>query len=73
MYVPRQIKNPATYERLNTLIQSNDGHFIAMQDLKLRGLGDIAKGSTQHGKYKGIVKNVDIDIDALESVLSSLA
>lgn len=73
MYVPRQVKNPATHKRLSTLIESNDGHFIAMQDLKLRGLGDIANGSTQHGKYKGIVRNVDIDIDELESVLSSLA
>ncbi len=41
-------KNPSTMERLKVIEKSNDGFFIAGEDLKLRGPGEFL-GVRQHG------------------------
>lgn len=72
MVVGRQL-NPQTQRRLLTLTKSNDGHFIAREDLKLRGVGDLIQGTTQHGKYHGLLRNVDIDVEILERLVQQFA
>ena len=50
-------------QRIQTLVESNDGFYIAKKDLELRGSGDIF-GVKQHGipefKIADLVNNFDI-------------
>lgn len=73
MYLREQPKNPKTIQRLNTLVSSTDGYFIAKQDMFLRGVGDLLSASTQHGKYVGLIRNAEIDLAAVDSILESLS
>lgn len=50
-------KEEDTLRRLKTLCRSNDGFFIAGEDLKLRGPGDML-GTRQHGNP--LFKNADL-------------
>ncbi len=56
-------KNSQTKKRIKVLEQSNDGFFIAEEDLKLRGPGDPL-GIKQHGlpefKIGNVIDNIDI-------------
>ena len=73
MYLQRKVDNPHTRERLFTLTQSMDGHYIAKQDLLLRGVGDLRQGSTQHGRYQGLILNAQVDIELMEKLVVELA
>ncbi|WP_096635722.1 ATP-dependent DNA helicase RecG [Clostridium cochlearium] len=59
------IKNMKTRKRMETLVKSNDGFFIAEQDLKIRGSGEIF-GFRQHGEENLILSNPIDDIDILK-------
>ena len=61
-------KNKLTKERLMILKESNDGFYVAEQDLKLRGPGDIM-GTRQSGEFN--FKLADIYIDAATLKLAS--
>lgn len=50
---------------METLVKSNDGFFIAEQDLKIRGSGEIF-GFRQHGEENLILSNPIDDIDILK-------
>ena len=68
--------DPEKNERLQVLNQSNDGFFIASEDLRLRGPGDIF-GLRQSGEQEfkladiftdaGLLKQVSEDADRLLS------
>ena len=55
-----------TMERLNILNKSNDGFFIASEDLKLRGPGDIF-GVRQSGEFGFQIGDVYTDADVLKA------
>lgn len=59
------IKNINTRKRMETLVKSNDGFFIAEQDLKIRGSGEIF-GFRQHGEESLILSNPINDIELLK-------
>ena len=61
-------ENKLTKERLMILKESNDGFYVAEQDLKLRGPGDIM-GTRQSGEFN--FKLADIYIDAATLKLAS--
>ena len=53
-------------ERLNIMLKSNDGFFIAKEDLKLRGPGDMF-GVRQSGEFSFKVADIYQDADELEN------
>ncbi|SDH45478.1 ATP-dependent DNA helicase RecG [Pseudobutyrivibrio sp. 49] len=52
-------------ERLNIMLKSNDGFYIAREDLKLRGPGDMF-GVRQSGEFSFRVADIYQDADELE-------
>ncbi len=52
-------------KRLNIMLKSNDGFFIAREDLKLRGPGDLF-GVRQSGEFSFKVADIYQDADELE-------
>ena len=58
-------RNPVTKERLRILKESNDGFYVAEQDLKLRGPGDIL-GVRQSGDFNFALADVYIDAPTLK-------
>jgi ATP-dependent DNA helicase RecG len=54
-----------TMERLEILNKSNDGFFIASQDLKLRGPGDMF-GIRQSGEFSFVLGDIYTDADCLK-------
>lgn len=58
-------KNKATRERLAILKESNDGFYIAEQDLKLRGPGDIL-GTRQSGDMGFVIGDIYADATILK-------
>ncbi|MBU3178981.1 ATP-dependent DNA helicase RecG [Clostridium estertheticum] len=59
------IKNNIVRRRLGILIKSNDGFFIAEEDLKTRGAGELF-GIRQHGESGLILSDVIEDISILK-------
>lgn len=59
-------KNELTKKRLEILKNSNDGFYIAQQDLSLRGPGDIL-GSRQSGEFGFMLADIYIDADTLQA------
>ncbi len=57
--------NDKDSERLNIMLKSNDGFFIAREDLKLRGPGDMF-GLRQSGEFSFRVADIYQDADELE-------
>ena len=57
-------------ERLNVLVKSNDGFFIAGEDLKLRGPGDLF-GLKQSGIMEFKIGDVFNDMDLLKEATST--
>jgi ATP-dependent DNA helicase RecG len=64
--------NPAARERIRTLVDSNDGFFIAEMDMKLRGPGEFF-GTRQSGLPALRIGNVLRDADILEVARSEAA
>ena len=58
-------------ERLNIMLKSNDGFFIAKEDLKLRGPGDMF-GVRQSGEFSFKVADIYQDADELELASSDV-
>ncbi len=58
-------RNSLTKERLNILKQSNDGFYIAEQDLKLRGPGDML-GVRQSGDFGFVLGDIYTDASTLK-------
>ena len=54
-----------TSDRLNIMLKSNDGFYIAKEDLKLRGPGDMF-GVRQSGEFSFKVADIYQDADELE-------
>ena len=52
-------------DRLNIMLKSNDGFYIAREDLKLRGPGDMF-GVRQSGEFSFKVADIYQDADELE-------
>lgn len=59
--------NPDTMKRLDILNRSNDGFFIASQDMKLRGPGDLF-GIRQSGDFAFRMGDIYNDADILKEV-----
>ncbi len=57
--------NPASRERIRTLVESNDGFYIAEMDMKLRGPGEFF-GTKQSGLPALRIGNILRDADILE-------
>jgi ATP-dependent DNA helicase RecG len=72
MYLNRAISNQKTIQRLNILVESDDGFYIAQQDMHLRGIGDVMNATTQHGKYVGLIKNAEINLTDVEQILEQV-
>ncbi|MDO4295459.1 MAG: ATP-dependent DNA helicase RecG [bacterium] len=60
-------KNPETQKRLDILNRSNDGFWIAEEDLKLRGAGDLF-GERQSGEMQFQLADVFCDAELLGQV-----
>lgn len=58
--------NKATMERLEILNKSNDGFFIASEDMKLRGPGDLF-GIRQSGEFSFRIGDIYTDADVLKA------
>ncbi|MBQ7918848.1 MAG: ATP-dependent DNA helicase RecG [Lachnospiraceae bacterium] len=59
--------NPDTMKRLDILNKSNDGFFIASEDMKLRGPGDLF-GIRQSGDFAFRIGDIYNDADILKEV-----
>jgi ATP-dependent DNA helicase RecG len=57
--------NPVAHERIRTLVDSNDGFYIAEMDMKLRGPGEFF-GTRQSGLPALQIGNIVRDADILE-------
>lgn len=60
-----EIKNEVTKQRMETMVNSSDGFYIAEQDLKIRGTGEIF-GLRQHGDEGFILSNLAEDMNLLK-------
>ena len=58
-------------ERVNIMLKSNDGFYIAREDLKLRGPGDMF-GVRQSGEFSFKVADIYQDADELEMASSDV-
>lgn len=58
-------QNNVTKKRMDIMTQSSDGFYIAEQDFKLRGSGEIF-GVKQHGDNEFILSNIIEDINILK-------
>lgn len=73
LFLPNGAKDK-TMERLNALVQSNDGFVISEIDMKLRGVGDLNSDSEkQHGATSVGVKNVILDVDKIAAAIEFIA
>lgn len=64
-------ENKETLERLEILNHSNDGFFIASQDLKLRGPGDLF-GIRQSGEFSFRIGDIYSDSEILKEASSAV-
>lgn len=59
-------KNSVTKKRMNIMVESSDGFYIAEQDLKIRGSGEMF-GIRQHGEDELILSDIIEDINILKA------
>lgn len=64
-----------TMERLQIMVEHNDGFEIAQRDLELRGCGDIniSDGARQHGATSVFIQNITIGIDEIAKAVEWLS
>jgi ATP-dependent DNA helicase RecG len=73
LYLPNEITNQSSIDRMNIMVEVSDGYEIAKHDLKLRGTGDLSViGETQHGNMTSIIKNIKGDLDDIEAVIEEV-
>lgn len=65
-YLLTASKDLDSLKRLNTLVESNDGFYIANEDLKLRGPGDIL-GTRQSGLPPFVLGDLINDVNFIEA------
>ncbi len=65
-------KDDKQSKRLNIMLKSNDGFYIAKEDLKLRGPGDLF-GVRQSGEFSFKVADIYQDADELEMASNDVA
>lgn len=58
------VKSSATKKRMNIMVESSDGFYIAEQDLKIRGSGEMF-GIRQHGENELILSDIFEDANIL--------
>lgn len=58
-------KNDVTKKRMEIMTESSDGFYIAEEDLKLRGAGEMF-GKRQHGEEEFILSDIAADIKILK-------
>lgn len=63
-YLLSDKENEETLIRLNSLVETNDGFKLSMQDLRLRGMGDIL-GERQSGLPSFILGDIEYDQNIL--------
>lgn len=69
LYTPDPISEKST-ARLNILINNTDGFKIALEDMKLRGVGDMKQSSEmQSGYLDGFIPNYPVRIEDIEYVV----
>ena len=69
LYCPGPIKEK-TRERLNVLVNVQDGYEIAREDMFLRGLGDISdRGKSQHGSADAMCIGKEVSLVIIEEIL----
>lgn len=72
MYLPEDEIKDDTLERLRLLTTTNDGFELAERDLDLRGLGDLRKGTKQHGKAVATgLLGIEIKSEDIRAVLKA--
>lgn len=75
MVLPKENPNPRTVERLNVMLETNDGYEIAERDLELRGAGDLALSSnSQSGADENsILIGRKVKLEILDSLMDENA
>ncbi len=71
-YLLSDSKEESVKERLNVLVQSNDGFFISQEDLRIRGPGDIL-GKRQSGTPDFILGNIVEDTKMIQTASQDAA
>lgn len=66
LFLPNEKVNEKTLQRLQVLIDSNDGFEISEKDMRLRGVGDIeASKDRQHGRTNSLIKNIKLPYESV--------
>lgn len=60
------VKSSATKKRMNIMVESTDGFYIAEQDLRIRGSGEMF-GFRQHGDNELVLSDIVEDINILKA------
>lgn len=72
LFLPNSVKD-ATMERLTVLEQTQDGFQVAEHDMRLRGVGDMSRGSNkQSGADMNFLFGRSVSIDALDGAMKML-
>lgn len=73
MFLPSGAKEKAL-ERLQVLVDSQDGFYISEMDMRLRGVGDLdAKSEKQHGVTNSGIRNVLLSVDRIASAVEYIS
>jgi ATP-dependent DNA helicase RecG len=74
LFLPNDKVNDKTLQRLQILVDSNDGFEISEKDMLLRGVGDIeASKDRQHGRTASLIKNVKLPHESIGVAVDFLA
>ncbi|AWA04463.1 MULTISPECIES: helicase-related protein [Aeromonas] len=71
LYLPTPA-SPTTLKRMAILTSCTQGYDVAMADLRLRGCGDLGKGTTQAGAGTSLLPRRPINVDDVENFIAQL-
>ena len=71
LYLPNP-PSPTTLKRMEILTTHTQGYEVALADLRLRGCGDLLKGSSQAGAGTSLLPRRPINIDFIEQFIVDL-